>query len=348
MKKLKDSYNYNISKYLLEKEKYMNIKEKKNIIENKKNENKIKGYIYVNINSKLNNQIISKFKDIKMKEIKIYEKIFNKEITRNDISNRLTEEKIVYEEEKNKINLYLNLLKNMVRYYGNISQIYNNNKNKKYQLLHLLIKNDIEINNCDFLYKNINKKEKEKENNIKEIKEELEEEEESLFNKETNEHINNYDKSSLYINENNKNDIIEKILISDFPLKYGNITNKRFIKIKSNEYSFNNEFKILAFYNDDKIILKIKAKKDCINKEYSLDKFVSIFIKNNNIYEENIEEKPTILQNNKNKTNISYEKNSRNHKIIIIKEMGLKDDLNKKFNEKIMPKNDKLNKYDIE
>ena len=339
MKKLKDSYYYNVSKYLLEKEKYMNIMEKKNIIEEKNNENKIKGYIYVNINSKMNNQIISKFKNIKKKEIKLFEIIFNKEITKNDISDRLTEEKILNEEEKNKINLYLNLLKNMIRYYGNISQIYDNNKNKKYKLLRLLINNGIEIYSNDFLYKK-------KENNIKEIKEEIEEGKESILNKETNTRNNEIDKSILNINENNKNDIIERILISEFTLKYGNITNKKFIKIKSNEYSFNNEFKILASYNNNKIILKIKAKKDCINKEYTLDEFVSIFIKNINIYEENIEDKSnnklTNLENNKKKINYSYENNSRNHKIVIIKEMAFKDDLNKKcINKKNVAKSQK-------
>ena len=337
MKKLKDSYNYNVSEYSLEKEKYMNIMEKKNIIEEKNNENKLKGYIYVNINSKLNNQIISKFKNIKNKEIKLFEIIFNKEITKNDISKRLTEEKIVNEEEKNKINLYLNLLKNMIKYYGNISQIYNNNKNKKYQLLRLLINNGIEINRNDFLYKK-------KKENFKEIKKEKEKEEKSILNKEINGHNNNKDNSLLNKNENNKNDIIERILISEFPLKYGNITNKKFIKIKSNEFSFNNEFKILAFYNNNKIILKIKAKKDCINKEYTLDEFVSVFIKNNNIYEEEGKNnnKLTNLKNNTKKINFSYENNSRNHKIVIIKEMAFKDDLNKKcINKKNLAKSKK-------
>lgn len=173
MKKLKDTYNSRKSKYLLGKENLMNIKEKKNIIEEKKEENNIKKYIYVNIHSKLNNQIISKFKIIKKKELNIFQNIFNLKLNQEDISNQLNKDISTKEEQSNKINLYIILLKNIVNHYGNISQIFNDNHEKKNKLLQLLINKGIEINRSDFLYKkNIDNK------LYQEIKEELNEENE--------------------------------------------------------------------------------------------------------------------------------------------------------------------------
>jgi hypothetical protein len=163
---------------------------------------------------------------------------------------------------------------------------------------------------------------------FKEIKEELEEEEESFidFDKENNVE-KNLNISSLSINNNNKMNILDKILISEFPEKYGNITNKTFTKIKNNEYLFNNEFRVLASYNIDKVILKIEDKDDYLNKEYTLDEFISNFSKNeinvNKAFQEIIN-----LKNNKLKMNISRGKYSRNNKIM--KETAFKEEVNNK------------------
>ena len=163
---------------------------------------------------------------------------------------------------------------------------------------------------------------------FKEIKEELEEEEESFidFDKENNVE-KNLNISSLSINNNNKMNILDKILISEFPEKYGNITNKTFTKIKNNEYLFNNEFRVLASYNNDKVILKIEDKDDYLNKEYTLDEFISNFSKNeinvNKAFQEIIN-----LKNNKLKMNISRGKYSRNNKIM--KETAFKEEVNNK------------------
>ena len=213
LKKLKDAYNSSKSKYLLEKENLMNIKEKKNIIEEKKEENNIKKYIYVNIHSKLNNQIISKFRNIKKKEINIFKNIFNININQEEISNKLSQTNITKEEQSNKINLYIDLLKNIIGHYGNITQIFNDNSEKKYQLLHLLINKGIEINSVDFLYKNNEKNLNEE--NEEDIDKDKEPNEQSI----KNDYIVDKNKNTLIIslekNSRNNRIIIEKCFKKD-------------------------------------------------------------------------------------------------------------------------------------
>ena len=331
LKKFKESYNLQKSKYFLEKENLLFLIEKNNTLEEKKYEEKIKRYIHVNINSKKNNQIISKLKIMKNKELNIFKNIFNFSINKEDIIEQSYKNKISQEDNNNKINLYLDLLKNVIKYYGNISQIYNKNLSKKCHLLHILFNNGIEINNSKFLFKK-NK------NNFKEIKEELNEEieEESILDedKEPNE------QKDLNISNNNINEnILDKILINEFPIKFGNLTNKKFFKINSNEYLFNNEIKLFAFYNKGEVLLKLE---DNLNKEYSLDEFISQYEKNNNKNYNNL----INLQKNKFKINICWEKYSRNHKII--SEMAFKGNFkNKLNNEKLLIQDDSINKNDI-
>ena len=118
-------------------------------------------------------------------------------------------------------------------------------------------------------------------------------------------------------NDNIKESILDKILISEFPLKYGNITNQKFSKINSklnsNEYLFNNELKIYAFYNKGEVSLKLENKENNINKEYTLDEFVNNFVKNRNEGKNN---KSELINLQKNKLKINREKYSRNHKIM--------------------------------
>jgi hypothetical protein len=345
MKKSYDSFNSSKSKYFLEIENLMNLMEKKNIIEQKKSENKTKRYIYVNIHSKINNQIILKMKNIKNKELNIFENIFNTFINKEDMLDQIYKDKISKEEKKNEFNLYLDLLKNIIKYYGNISQVYNDNINKKLHLLHLLINNGIEINHTEFLYKNNKTDLKE----IKQkIKQELEEvlEEESIIDEEKELNEKNFKSKTIIIDNNNEN-ILDKILISEFPLKYGNITDNKFIKINpdSNEYLFNDKMKIFANYKGGEVLLKYE------DKEYTLDEFVNNFIRNK---KENLSEKRKKninynnlinLQNNKFKMNISWERFSRNHKNK--NDIVFKGDLKKNLiNDKLLS-NDIINKNAI-
>ena len=83
----------------------------------------------------------------------------------------------------------------------------------------------------------------------------------------------------------------------------------------------------MASYNNDKVILKIEDKDDYLNKEYTLDEFISNFSKNeinvNKAFQEIIN-----LKNNKLKMNISRGKYSRNNKIM--KETAFKEEANNK------------------
>ena len=82
--------------------------------------------------------------NIKLKENAIYQNIFGEDFEEMEMQNKI---KLLISQKKE---LILNLVKNIVKYYGNISQIYNNDLNKKKLLKSLLdkynIKEKIKIN----------------------------------------------------------------------------------------------------------------------------------------------------------------------------------------------------------
>ena len=367
LKTLKNENKKKKKKFNLTKEKYLYTLQKKNIIEHKNKKNDIYNYIHVNINCKINNKIIPKINLIKEKELNIYQTLFNISINNNDIYTKLTNDRIQKENENRLICLLLGLLKNVVNHYGNITQIFNDNVYKKRHLFFLLINNGIEINNKNII--NLKLKDNNKKNEInnkyriKEIKEEIEEEE----NDEEESEEKKLNISIIY----KKDNIIEKLLINDFPLKYNNITDKKFVKLSYNEYIFNNEIKVLAFYKDDKVFLQIEND-NIINysndndNEYSLDEFVSKFVKNKDILNKNkkylspiyikrdkmfypqndkkskfnnyidILERNGVKRKKLRKKNICVEKYSRNHKIINEIEYNQEDFKKRFLNEQIL------------
>ena len=378
LKKLKNVYKKQKIKYILYKENYLNIKQKKKIIKQNTNINTIRHYIHVNINSRMNNKIIPKIKKVKEKEINIYQTIFNMSINENDIFNQIKKVEIQKSNEDKVIYLLLGLIKNLINAYGNITQLYKDNIYKKNHLLFLLLSNGIEINNINFYYF------KEKSNNkineinskykCKIIKEEIEEEEEEE-EEENNDDDNEEEKEKkLNISIVYKNDIniIDKMLINDFPKKYKNITDKTFSKLSSNEYLFNNEIKVFAYYKDEELILQLENNNsnsnsyDNYSKEYSLDEFISQYIKNKNkikkrskylspihikkdlffLSDKGKKNKVTFPEINSNKkkkgkkNNLCKEKYSRNHKIINENEFNEVDFKKKFFDDKILTLND--------
>ena len=354
--KLKKVYKNQKMKDFLYKEKYLHMKHNKNIIKQKKENNKMSSYIHVNINCRINNEIIPKIKKIKKREMNIYENIFNININKDDILNQLQLEQIQKDNENKKINILLKIIKNIIHMHGNIIQIYNNNIYKKRYLFYLLINNGIEINNVNFYLP-----EKEVNNNInnkykcKEIKEEIDEEEEDNDDEDKEKEI-----SIKYKNENEN--IIDKILIEDFPIKYNKITNKKFEKKNSNEYLFDG-IKVLAFYKNEDVFLKVENDNDN-NKEYSFNDFISKYIINKNKKEreflspihikrdifysfqkgKNYNSYIDIIDRSKKKkykrNNIDREKYSRNHKIINEIEYNQEDFRKIFLNGKIVLSND--------
>ena len=372
MNKLKNQYNYQKNKYFLSKEKYLHLIQKKNIIQQQKNINEISNYIHVNINCKINNKIIPKIKKIKEKEIIIYQNILNIFISNNDIYNQISSERIQKDNEQRLVYLFIGLLKNVIKNHGDISQIFNSNLNKKRHLLFLLINSGIEMNNINYFYSNLKKGDKLSQINnkykCKEIKEETEEEndEEEEENDEKSLNI-----SITYKTDNANN--IDKKLIEEFPLKYNNITDKTFVKLGSNEYLFNNDIKVFAFYKDEKVFLQIENNNsiDSNDNEYSLEEFIEKYIKNINKFTKNkkysspathikndkffmplketkckynnfinILERNGIKRKKIKKKNLCVEKYSRNHNIINGIEINQEDFKKRFLNEKILFSND--------
>jgi len=251
----------NIKKMEIFKEKYNNLNKNKNKLEeiiNKDESKRIKSH---GLSHYKEEELLNRIINIKLKENSIYQNIFGNYIY-TDEKGLKDKVKLLILEKKEKL---LNLIKNIVKFYGNISQIYNNDKNKKKIFKNLLDKYQIkEKNKTDLNYINyIHKSNNFEDKIITEVDEE-EDEEELEKNKTTNidnkknlinsinlEGIENINNASNIINLNDNN--LEEI---------GNIYIKSDTIIKGN--------------NDDDEELKINK---LINKKENFDK--------ENIYDEN-------------------------------------------------------------
>ena len=127
----------NIKKLEIMKEKINKIKKYKyriiqiqNLNESKKIENHINTHYE-------EEKLINKMVNIKLKENSLYQNIFGEYSDKENIQKKIN---ILYE---NKKEMLLNLIKNIVKFYGNISHIYNNNNTKKDLLKNWLNKYNI-------------------------------------------------------------------------------------------------------------------------------------------------------------------------------------------------------------
>ena len=307
IKKIK--YNYNRNK--LFRKKYDEIKERchhlnkiKNRISNLREENETKKIINHTSTHFEEEKLISKMISIKLKENSINDLIFSEAEKNTNIINKIN---IVIGKKEN---ILLNLLKNTVKYYGNISQIYNEDNNKKTKLVTLLEKYNIkEKNSTNFNYINyMNQANSYNDNIITEVDEEKENEEEideyikknnniianndfisdNLNNideenenkiKEIkisiprfkNSNINKIEKDNNELNyDENLNSLIEKILIEQFPITYN--TKLSFVHLEKNKYSFK-DIIFFAYIENNDIILK----DDIYGFTYTLSEFYNKF-----------------------------------------------------------------------
>ena len=134
------------------KERFNNLKKYKyriNQMQNLNESNKIEKHVNSHYEEE---QLINKMLNIKYKENSIYQNIFGDYSDKENIQNKIN---ILFEQKKD---MLLNLIKSIVKYNGNISQIYNNNKTKKDLLQNLLnkynIKETIKINLNFINYRN--------------------------------------------------------------------------------------------------------------------------------------------------------------------------------------------------
>ena len=191
-KEIKNKINFlNSTKYLLIKEKIASNHKIKNILQNKFEEDNIKNFIHVNINKQSNNILLNKMTKIKSSELNIFKIIFNKKII-NKENNK--DPKLIIKEklkQQKQIQILLKLIRNLIKIYGNLSHLYENDNNKQILIKSLFLRYNIkekEWNGKDDLFdiyekmieenlkiKYHNKYHKEKEE-FKTIKEEDEEE----------------------------------------------------------------------------------------------------------------------------------------------------------------------------
>ena len=141
-KELKDKCELNNSKYLLMKEKMNTQKKINNLISEEFEQKNVKNFIHVNINKKANNILIRKMPKIKLNELNIFKIIFNQKINNKNKKDLklLIKEKL---EEQKQIQLLINLIRNLIKIFGNLSHLYENDNNKKILIKSLFLRYNI-------------------------------------------------------------------------------------------------------------------------------------------------------------------------------------------------------------
>ena len=329
------------------KEKYNYLQKQKNNLIQKINANesiRIKNNAVYHFEQE---QFFNKMINVKIQENNIYKDIFGPQFGGIDMDNKI--EFLIFQKKE----MMLNLIKNIVKYYGNITQIYNYDKNKKYMLKTLLNKYNIkekvkiDLNYISYIQKENNFEDK----IITEVDEDKENEEDEDEKEKKNSNnininpINNIDQppitndniiidnktkledmsdENIDININNNksnsydenlNNLIKKILIEQFPENYK--TNKKFIYIDKNKYSFENKIFLGYIENNDVVLKEESSENNNDNNKYTLNDFYNKYC---------IEEKK---ENNNSKSNFVYTKKIR-QKYIKIKNNDKEQSIEKK------------------
>ena len=327
IKKIK--YNYYSNKLFRKKfdeirERCNHLNKLKNRINDRIEENDSKRIINHTLTHFEEEKLLTKMINIKLKENSVYDLIFSGAEKNTNTLNKIN---ILISQKEN---ILLNLIKNTVKYYGNISQIYNEESMKKQELIKLLDKYDIKeknkkinLNYINYMNQTNNFRDKVV---ITEVDEEKENEEENdeYINKNNNlildNEFNSDNKNNISENkikeikisipnlknsnvnkiendnddnnyDENLNSLIEKILIEQFPENYD--TKERFVHIDKNKYFFKNKI-FFAYIEDNDIILK----EDEYGYKYTLNEFYNQFCledkkenKSNFIYTKKIRQK---------------------------------------------------------
>ena len=327
IKKIK--YNYYSNKLFRKKfdeirERCNHLNKLKNRINDRIEENDSKRIINHTLTHFEEEKLLTKMINIKLKENSVYDLIFSGAEKNTNTLNKIN---ILISQKEN---ILLNLIKNTVKYYGNISQIYNEESTKKQELIKILDKYDIKeknkkinLNYINYMNQTNNFRDKVVITEVDEDKEN-EEENDEYINKNTNlildDEFNSDNKNNISENkikeikisipnlknsnvnkiendnddnnyDENLNSLIEKILIEQFPENYD--TKERFVHIDKNKYFFKNKI-FFAYIEDNDIILK----EDEYGYKYTLNEFYNQFCfedkkenKSNFIYTKKIRQK---------------------------------------------------------
>ena len=306
-REVKKTCNNNINKidsqYLLYREKIVLENKKSYSLQSQNNTKDFKDFIHVRINSKYNNTIFNKMSKVKIKEFNIIKIILNNKINKKKDPKKILEEKL---KQQKQMHILLNLIRDLIKSYGNLSHLYDDDTNKKILIKSLFLRYNIRekewndnINLIDIYKKMINEinKNKNKENNkeklsikeeFKAIKEEEEneiDEDESVI-KEKNETINNEENSNESnevskeesINENKEyNDKEIKLIVKKENLFNNDNLNKndneKIINeknIKENNYIYDNNI----INSDENINTNNISKELMNNKNIIINNFI--------------------------------------------------------------------------
>ena len=141
---IKENSENNKKKLIIKKEKFNHQLKKNNRLTQKIISVESKIILHATINCYLNEKVILPVMKIKRMESNIYQNIFGLSCYDYDIIKYKEKEKNKLFEEQNMIHLLLIIVKNMIEHYGNISNIYQYDINKKKNLQLLLLKYEIE------------------------------------------------------------------------------------------------------------------------------------------------------------------------------------------------------------
>ena len=190
---IKKNNEINNSKNILIKEKISYEHKVMNELQNEIEKNDIKKYIHVNINKQMNNLLLNKMTKIKSNELNIYNIIFNQKI--NTIKSNITPKEIMKEKikQQQQIQLLIKLIRNLIKIYGNLSHLYDNEQNKQILIKSLFLRyniKEIEWNNDNDLFDIYEKKLKENDDKYHYNRYQKEKEEFNTIKEEDEEELN--------------------------------------------------------------------------------------------------------------------------------------------------------------
>lgn len=129
-----------IKRLNLTKELFFSLLKKSNALEEKKSNSLINNFQLYNVKNNIIEKINLPLVHIKKKEFKIYQRILNYSYCDNDIKEYEINEKLFYEKI---FNIQLDMIKTMIDHYGNLSQIYSDDLEKKEKFKNFLIRYNI-------------------------------------------------------------------------------------------------------------------------------------------------------------------------------------------------------------
>ena len=102
----------------------------------------MKNFIHVNINKQANNILLKQMPKIKLNELNIFKIIFNQKINNK---NKINPKEIMKEKikQQKQIQVLISLIRNLIKIYGNLSHLFENDDNKKILIKSLFLRYNI-------------------------------------------------------------------------------------------------------------------------------------------------------------------------------------------------------------